>query len=73
LAHHLGIGVCVAAFGGWGVLDRESREREATSRTGKNSLITIAVGRAVAAVVGVAAALVTIFSVLGILLGTWIS
>jgi hypothetical protein len=69
----LGIGACVAAFGCWGVLDREVGERKATKGLSQLLSIAIVTARSLAAVIGILATLITIFSVLGPVLGTWIS
>src|SRR5206468_10546098 len=66
----LGVSVCLAAFGAWGITDRELRERaNAPARVaGVLSML-----RAAAAGLGALSAVATMFGVLGILLGTWIS
>jgi hypothetical protein len=65
------IAVCAAAFGGWGIADRELVERAGTgSRTAVTALRGV---RLLALLAGVGAALVAAFRVLGAALGTWIS
>ena len=67
------IGLCFAAFGGWGIADRELRERAALSTAAGTRLGLLRVGRAVAASIGAIAAGLLLISLLGIALGTWIS
>ena len=67
------VGVCFAAFGGWGIADRELAERAVRSMSTEPSLRLLRVGRVVSAVVGAIAAIVLLISLLGIALGTWIS
>jgi hypothetical protein len=67
----LGVAVCLAAFGAWGIVDRELRERVGAPRTRIVRMLLVV--RVVAAGIGAFAAVVALFSVLGILLGTWIS
>jgi hypothetical protein len=65
------IAVCAAAFGGWGIADRELVER---AGTGSRAVVTALRGvRLLALLAGIAAALVAAFRVLGAALGTWIS
>jgi hypothetical protein len=67
----LGASLGLAAFGAWGIADRELRERaNASSAVGVRVL---AVVRAAAAVAGAVAAVGAMFALLGIALGTWIS
>jgi hypothetical protein len=67
----LGASLCLAAFGAWGIADRELRERSiAASAVGVRVLSVI---RGAAAVVGAVAAVGAMFAFLGIALGTWIS
>jgi hypothetical protein len=67
----LSAAVCFAAFGTWGITDRELLEHGPESNT---PLVRIlAALRAVAVVVGSLAALVMIFSALGLVLGRMIS
>jgi hypothetical protein len=63
--------VCFAAFGGWGIADRELRARDRETRTRPVRMLTAL--RVIAAVVGTTAAFVLIFSVLGLVLGRMIS
>ena len=67
----LGAAVSLAAFGAWGIVDRELRERASAPRGGMVRVLAMA--RAAAAAVGALAAVTAIFSLLGIALGTWIS
>ena len=65
------IGVCAAAFGGWGIADRELVER---ADTGRRAALTALRGvRLLALLAGIGAASVAAFRVLGAALGTWIS
>ena len=67
----LGAAVSLAAFGAWGIVDRELRERgDAPHARVVRVLSLLRVG---AAAVGTIAALMAMFAVLGVLLGTWIS
>ena len=64
-------GVCAAAFGGWGIADRELAERTGTSaRATVNVLRGV---RLLALLGGTCAAIAIAFRVLGAALGTWIS
>jgi len=64
------IGVCAAAFGGWGIADRELVERA----DGRRMTVTALRGvRVLALIAGIGAAFVAAFRVLGAALGTWIS
>jgi hypothetical protein len=67
----LGVSVCLAAFGAWGIVDRELRELANTPRV--RLARVLAVVRVGVAALGALAAVATIFSLLGIALGTWIS
>lgn len=64
-------GACIAAFGLWGIADRELAEREETAgaalRVGLQAL------RLIAAVAGIGAALLFLFAALGMALGRIIS
>lgn len=64
------IGVCAAAFGGWGIADRELVERAGGGRV---TVTTLRGVRVLALIAGVGAAIVAAFRVLGAVLGTWIS
>jgi hypothetical protein len=65
------IGVCAAAFGGWGIADRELVER---AGTGSRGAVTALRGvRLLTLLAGIGAAIVAAFRVLGAALGTWIS
>ena len=61
------IGVCAAAFGGWGIADRE------LVGGGRVTVTTLRGVRVLALIAGVGAAIVAAFRVLGAVLGTWIS
>lgn len=65
------IGVCAAAFGGWGIADRELVERAATGHPA--AVTALRAVRLLALLAGVAAAIVAALRVLGVALGTWIS
>ena len=65
------IGITLAAFGAWGLADRELAERAAVA---DGRLVrTLRVLRGFAVLAGVVAAGVACFSILGIGLGNWIS
>lgn len=63
--------ICFAAYGGWGIADRELRERADVA--GTLVIRALRVARSLSAAAGVIAAVTALFSVLGIVLGTWIS
>jgi hypothetical protein len=63
--------VALAAFGLWGILDRELRERHASPRHALARGLRAA--RALVTAVGVVSAAGALFAALGVLLGTWIS
>jgi hypothetical protein len=63
--------LCFAAFGAWGIADRELRERPAESR--EVSTRALRAARVLAAIVGGVAAALLLFGMLGVALGTWIS
>ena len=67
----LGVSVCLAAFGAWGIVDRELRERAGGRGAGVVRLLWIV--RAAMAGVGALAAVASMFTLLGLALGTWIS
>ena len=67
----LGVAVCLAAFGVWGIADRELRERAETSHVYVVRVLSSV--RVAAAALGALAAVTAIFATLGIALGTWIS
>ena len=67
----LGASLCLAAFGAWGIADRELRERE-NARTARGVRLLSAV-RFASAVLGALSAVAAMFAALGIALGTWIS
>ncbi|HEU4720526.1 MAG TPA: hypothetical protein VFS59_04125 [Gemmatimonadaceae bacterium] len=64
-------GVCAAAFGAWGIADRELAERTGTS--GRATVNILRGVRLLALLGGTCAAIVFVFRVLGAALGTWIS
>jgi hypothetical protein len=66
-----GASVCLAAFGAWGIVDRELRERADAPRA--HMVRVLSVLRVALAAVGMLAAVAALFSVLGVVLGTWIS
>lgn len=63
-------GVCAAAFGAWGIADRELAERGATN--GFSSVVLRGV-RILCVVLGATAGIAAVLTVLGVALGTWIS
>jgi hypothetical protein len=65
------IALCFTAYGSWGILDRELGERSATGSAGMTTLLRLC--RALAAGIGVASAVATIFAAMALALGTWIS
>lgn len=65
-----GIGVCAAAFGAWGIADRELTEHEGTRAS---SVLVLQVVRVVSVVVGTCAAILAMLVMLRGALGTWIS
>jgi len=67
------IGLCFAAFGGWGIADRELHEREGRSTDTGIGLRLLRAGRAIAAGIGAVAGGLLLVGLLGIALGTWIS
>ena len=67
----LGVSVCLAAFGAWGIVDRELRERADASRA--RTLRMLSILRVAAAGIGALAAVATMLILLGFVLGTWIS
>ena len=64
------VAIGAAAFGAWGISDRELAEREAARRLSSGILRVV---RIASLVVGVVAAIVAAFTMLGVVLGTWIS
>lgn len=66
-----GAAVCFAAFGFWGIADRELRERSASPAS--RGVWTLEAARWVSGLVGLLAVLLVIFTILGRMLGTWIS
>ena len=67
----LGAAVSLAAFGVWGIVDREIRERANAPRVLPVRVLSMV--RVAAAAVGALAAVAALFAVLGVVLGTWIS
>jgi hypothetical protein len=65
------IGLVLAAFGGWGIADRELAER--VGETGGRSLGGLRFARGLAVIVGALGTIVACFAVLGLALGNWIS
>jgi hypothetical protein len=65
--------LCFVAFGGWGIADRELRERELSSGHSENAVRLLRVTRFFAVILGGAAAVALLVGVLGLALGTWIS
>src|SRR5947208_1900396 len=65
------IAVCAAAFGAWGIADRELAERGATN--GSSPVALLRGVRVFSVVLGTCAAIVAALTVLGFALGTWIS
>ena len=65
----LAAGSCFAAFGAWGITDRELRERGQTAPNAG----WLRAGRLAAALLGVVAGVTLLLGVLGLALGTWIS
>jgi uncharacterized membrane protein len=63
--------LCLAAFGLWGIADRELRERAHGSPPA--IVLVLRAARATATLVGVLAAVTALFATLGVALGTWIS
>lgn len=64
------IAIGAAAFGAWGIADRELAEHPATRRLSAGILRIV---RVASLAVGTCAAIVAAFAVLGVALGTWIS
>jgi hypothetical protein len=60
-------GLCLAAFGAWGILDRE-----AAAAKGRR-LVALRAGRGLAVLVGIVAALGVLLAIFGYALGRWIS
>ncbi|MGH7653735.1 MAG: hypothetical protein ACREN6_03640 [Gemmatimonadaceae bacterium] len=63
--------IVLAAFGAWGLTDRELTER--SDGAGGRFVRTLRVLRAISAVVGLGSAAVACFAFFGLALGTWIS
>lgn len=68
----VGLALCFAAYGGWGMADRELGERT-TTRASASSLRLVRALRWVAAIIGFAAGLTVLFRLFTLALGTWIS
>jgi len=67
-----GAAVALAAFGLWGIADREARER-ATAGASTRVIRTLHGVQVVTALLGFCSAIGAVFSALGLALGTWIS
>ncbi len=65
--------LCFAAFGGWGITDRELRENGVGAPHSIGALKMLRITRAIAAGVGILGAAVLLVGLLGVALGTWIS
>ena len=65
-----GVGLCAAAFGAWGIADRELAERSAMTGS---AVVVLRVVRVCSVIVGSCAAIVAALVMLGAALGTWIS
>jgi len=65
-----GVCVCAAAFGAWGIADRELAEHESTRTC---SHVVLHVVRVVSVVVGTCAAILAVLAMLRGAFGTWIS
>ena len=63
-------GLCAAAFGAWGIADRELAERGAMSRP---SAVLLRIVQGGSVIVGSCAAIAAMLVLLGSVLGTWIS
>ena len=66
-----GVAIALAAFGAWGIIDRELRDRASAPPTWIVRALTVARGAAV--VLGFACGVGALFAGLAIVLGTWIS
>lgn len=64
-------GAGLAAFGLWGIADRELRERQTAGRRAAITLLRAT--RVIVAGIGALALFVFLFTLVGIALGTWIS
>jgi hypothetical protein len=64
-----GTGCALAAFGGWGIADREGAERDGARGLAR----AFGLLRLACVVAGVAGVLVAVFTLLHLVLGTWIS
>ncbi|HEX6251383.1 MAG TPA: hypothetical protein VFZ56_08110 [Gemmatimonadaceae bacterium] len=65
------LGLCVVAFGAWGISDRELGERVTDGR--ERGLTALRLARWLAASLGTLAGLAALFAALALTLGTWIS
>ena len=65
-----GVGLCSAAFGAWGIADRELAGRDAARGS---SVLVLRVVRVCCVVLGTCAAILAVLVMLGSALGTWIS
>ncbi len=70
----VGLALCFAAYGGWGMADRELGERKAAGApTSASSVRVVRTLRVLAAIIGFAAGLAVLFRLFALALGTWIS
>ena len=67
-----GAALALAAFGLWGIVDREVRDRSATAASGRVPRLLRA-ARVMVSIAGICSAMVAVFAALGVALGTWIS
>lgn len=65
--------LCVAAFGWWGIADRELRERVVNAADARDAHTILRVMRATAVGLGSLGAGALLIGLLGVALGTWIS
>ena len=65
--------LCFAAFGGWGIADRELRERRSNPADAHATLRALGIARVIASIVGALAAGTLLIGLLAVALGTWIS
>ena len=66
-------GLCFAAFGGWGIADRELREHQVQASRSVGALRLLQLARVITATLGAFAAGALLIGLLGVALGTWIS
>jgi hypothetical protein len=65
--------LCFAAFGGWGIADRELRERHGEASATGTAVRVLRLAQVITATVGALAAGALLIELLGVALGTWIS